>query len=185
MRDKQFLFIAIEGIDGVGKTNCSKLLADKIGGQYYKTPPVLFENIKREIDAKGNNQARFAFYLSSVFYASEEIRSSLSCNPVVCDRYIFSTIAYHNALGVDLSYVCLNKIPILFPDHCFYLYADEQVRRQRIDERKVYSPSDEALEKNIYLQRKVHEEFLKLPAGRIDTSRLKLEEVCEQILHQI
>lgn len=185
MNTKKFPFIAIEGIDGVGKTTCAKLLANRMQAFLYKTPSGAFERIRAEIEAIGDTQVRFAFYLASVFYASDEISSLVLHQPVVCDRYIYTTIAYHRGLDVNLSYIDINGIPIIYPDFCFYLYAEEDVREKRISGRGISSPSDTFLEKDKELQRKIHKEFLKFPVIQIDTSRLNPDEVCEQITKEV
>lgn len=187
MKGKRFPFIAIEGIDGVGKTTCTELLASEMSAILYKTPSGVFEKIRKEIEDFGNNQVRFTFYLTSVFYASNEISKLVSQKPVICDRYIYSTIAYHRGLKVDLSHIDFERLPIVFPDFCFYLYATENVCKQRITSRKqgISSASDIALENDKNLQRRIHQEFLKLPMISIDTSELTVNEVCEQILLQI
>jgi dTMP kinase len=180
-KTKKNIFIAIEGLDGVGKTTCAQLLAKKIKGVYYKTPSGIFQKMKRKIEALENKEVRFAFYLSSIFFASNEIERLLNEKSVVCDRYLFSTIAYHKALGVDLSFIDFQKLPIMMPDLSFYLYAEEKTLIERIIKRRQYSVSDIKLEKNRELQRKIHEEFLLLPVIRIDTTHLDPDEVTNKI----
>lgn len=187
MKSKRFPFIVIEGIDGVGKTTCAELLTNEMGAILYKTPSGVFEKIRKGIEDLRDNQVRFTFYLASVFHASSEISKLVSQQPIVCDRYIYSTIAYHRGLGVNLSHIDFERLPIVFPDFCFYFYATENVCEQRITGRKqgINSASDIALEKDKNLQRRIHQEFLKLPMISIDTSKLTVNEVCEQILLQI
>ena len=48
--EQKFPFIAIEGIDGVGKSTCAKLLAEKMSAYYYKTPSGIFEKVRTTID---------------------------------------------------------------------------------------------------------------------------------------
>ncbi len=182
VRKERFSFIVIEGIDGVGKTTCVPLLAEKIQAACYKIPSGLFKRTRAEIDASADVQVRFSFYLTSVFHASIEIGKLLLSQNVVCDRYIFSTIAYHLALGADLFYLNIAKLPILWPDYSFYLCAREEVRRRRMALRPGLSPSDVVLERDIELQRRVHQEFLKFPLTIIDNSDLNPDEVCKQIL---
>ena len=185
MGAKNCLFVAIEGIDGAGKTTCAKLLAREITAHYYKTPSGIFERLRSQIEIIRNNQARFAFYFGATLYASIQIKKIIAKKPAVCDRYINSTIAYHRALGVELPPSCLNKLPLLSPDLCFYLYAEESICAQRIASRRIISLSDVALEKDRNLQRKIHKEFLKLPMIAFDTSKLSPNDVCAQMLIKI
>jgi dTMP kinase len=184
---KKFSFIVIEGIDGVGKSTCAELLTNRMDAVLYKTPPKIFEKIRKKIENFGDKQVRFNFYLASVIYASNEIRKLVLHHPVICDRYIYSTIAYHKGMKVNLSYINIKQIPIISPDFSFYLYARENIRKQRINSRKggISSVSDIAIEKDIQLQRRVHKEFLKLPVTPIDASDLTAEGVCDQIYRQI
>lgn len=187
MKIKKPVFVVIEGIDGVGKTTCAKSIADKMNAFLYKTPSGIFEKTRKEIEKLKDNQVRLAFYLASVIYASNKINKLVPHQVVICDRYIYSTIAYHKALGVDLSYINFKKLPILFPDFCFYLYATEKERRQRMAHREqsIASASDAALEENEILQQKIHQEFIKLPIIPVNTSKLSVDEVCEKIICKI
>ena len=59
MNYDRHLFIAIEGVDGVGKTTCAKMLAKKLTARYYKTPSGIFEKVRIKIDTLGDYQLRF------------------------------------------------------------------------------------------------------------------------------
>lgn len=181
----KYPFMAIEGVDGVGKTTCAQILAKRVSGYYYKTPSRIFEKMRKEIDTLGNLRLRFIFYLASVFHATYEIRKLLSEQPVICDRYVWSTIAYHRALGVDLSYIKFERLPILLTDFSIYLWADERTYIQRLIHRGPSSSSDKELEINRALQQKIHREFLSLPVRPIDTSNLNPNEVCDVILTMV
>jgi dTMP kinase len=185
MDRKEHLFIAIEGIDGVGKTTCAKILAKRVSAYYYRTPSGLFERNRTKIDTLGDFHLRFIFYLASVFHATNRIRKLLTEQPVICDRYIYSTIAYHKALGVDLSYIDLERLPILLPDFSIYLWADERAYIHRLTRRGSRPSSDKELEINRVLQQRIHREFLSLPLLPIDTSNLNPNEVCDVILVMI
>jgi dTMP kinase len=182
MDSKRSLFIVVEGIDGVGKTTCSRMLAEMIGGHYYKTPPPMFEQVRAKIDLAGDLMTRFLFYLTTLSVASTEIKNLLEAKKVLCDRFVCSTIAYHRALGVDTSFIDFHKLPLISPDFTFYLWAREEVIRQRICGRGLKSLSDEWLEKDRELQARIHEEFLSFPVHDIDTSDLTPEEVCKKII---
>ena len=123
-------FIVLEGISGSGKTELGKLLAQHVAGHYYTTPPEAFRPSRKEIDEKAILEARFLFYLASVVQASHEIGKILETQNVVCDKYIWSTVCYHKALGLDV------KIPeglgYIKPDHTFLVYCDNDVRLKRL-----------------------------------------------------
>ncbi|MEK7203444.1 MAG: AAA family ATPase [Patescibacteria group bacterium] len=185
METKKFPFIVIEGIDGVGKTTCAKLLAEKLGGIYYPTPPKSLNQIRIEIEAKNDPILRFAFYFFALFLASREIKDLTRKKIVVCDRYLFSTIVYHQALGLNLSFIDFDQLPILSPDVCFYLFTDDQILKQRMAKRGIQSACDAALENDTILQNKIHELFLRQATVQIDTSKLTPDEVCCQIIKHL
>jgi len=93
-------FIALEGIDGSGKTTVCKLLSKKMKAYLYKTPSWPFANLREIIDKTVDIKSRFYFYLSSVFHASAEIEELLKKRHVVCDRYILSTLCYRQTLSM-------------------------------------------------------------------------------------
>ncbi len=177
-------FIVLEGIDGAGKTTVSKSLARKIGAKFICTPPPGFSATRRIIDANAKITSRFLFYLSSVVYTSELIEEWIKKNHVICDRYFISTIAYHNALGLKLSFD-LNKMHLFKPDATFFLeLRDENERQRRLKERKKYTNTDALLEDE-KIRNKLITEYQKYPMMRIDTSSLSANEVVEKIRNQI
>jgi len=177
-----FPFVVIDGIDGAGKTTAARMLAGQLGAHYYKTPSGIFERMRADIEALKDNLVRFSFYLTAVIHDSAEIAEILKKQPVICDRYIFSTVAYHKALGVPMSYCNIDELPILTPDFSFYLYADMAICAQRMKKRGITSSSDAMLERDKQLQQAIHEEFLRLPVVLVDSSTLSPEQVCETIM---
>ena len=176
------IFIAIDGIDGVGKTTCSKMLAKKISAHYYRLPPKSFNKIKDKINLLRLLNIRFIFYLLLVIYSSIKIKGLLRTKSVICDRYIFSTLVYHRVLNIRLAKkISYKKLHLTKPDISIYLWADKRTRRQRLNSRKNNS-TDNFIEQNHKLQNKIHAEFLKLPVQAINTTGLSPEEVCNKIL---
>jgi dTMP kinase len=175
------LFIAIEGVDGVGKTTCAKLLSKIIPAHYYKTPPNAFIPLRERAESL-NAEARFLFYLCSVAWASQDIKELIKNEPVICDRYIFSTLAYHKALGVDVSTASLNKLSILMPDISICLLAQSDKCSERLKKRGSTSSTDRRLEEDKRLQQKISNAFTLLPMVFVETTNLSLEEVCTLIL---
>lgn len=181
---KSFPFIVIEGIDGAGKTVTAKLLSEMVGANYYKTPSGHFGKLRANADYVFRNdpQKRFKFYFNSVKFASSEIIQIIQKNPVICDRYIWSTVVYHKAMGLDLSNFDIDRSGIVIPQYAFSLYADEETCRRRIRERNDQSASDLCLEQDLRLQQRVRSIFLKYPLIQIDTSNLTILEICKKIL---
>ena len=83
-------FIAIEGVDGSGKTTTAKLLANRLNGVYLKTAPKTYETICNQFDSSSNdNRARFLFYVNATCEAAENILQLISSGiSVVADRWV-------------------------------------------------------------------------------------------------
>ena len=137
-------FVVIEGIDGVGKTTVAELLASMLNAELIKTPLPPFEAFRTFYDECGNPTARFLYYLSVVVLSSSKIHEILEKRDVICDRYIFSTIAYDYAMGVDANIIDINRLPIIIPDCSICFTVEETVRYQRLVGRKGHvKPYDE------------------------------------------
>lgn len=129
-------FYGLEGLDGVGKTTVRETLRER-GYVVLKTPPNSFP-LKRESYDGFSTTPRFAFYLAGVIMAGNEAITLAKDKPVVCDRYLLTTIAAHEAMGLSPVYISLitpflKHIPV--PKDTFLLTADEQERMRRMLER--------------------------------------------------
>jgi dTMP kinase len=181
-------FIALEGIDGSGKTTVCKNLCKKINAEFYKTPSYPFSDFRSLIDKNVNIKSRFYFYLSSVLHASSEIKELLKTKPVVCDRYILSTLCYHRAADSFFYFFDDSKLEILKPDLTLYLNADYDVRMKRIAHRENIDYLDVFINSDFHdeeFQKKVELEFLKYKnLIWVDTNILSAEDVTDKIFNE-
>jgi len=113
-REPRSVFVAIEGLDGCGKSTVARLLARRIQAFYYPTPPPLYRKIRHAVDGSHSRVEHFHFYVAALIRASREIEMLLEQGPVVADRYLASTAAYHAPwLNGDLR--VLDGLPIIAP----------------------------------------------------------------------
>lgn len=124
------MFIVLEGIDGSGKTSLSQILAEKIDGVAYATPPEKYRELRKKIDTQSSIQKHYEFYRDAVIEASTEIASLLvKGKSVICDRYWLTTLVYHRAGmmtldGSDFSHLTKPDLTVLL-----LVSAEEQLRR--------------------------------------------------------
>lgn len=142
-------FVVIEGLGGTGKTTVGKILAKKVGGIYIKTPTESFATARKEVDASATPMARFLFYLATVVQASVDISHIIQTVPVVCDKYILSTICWHRAMGIDVRIP--EFVSIMIPNFTFLLTCPDPKRIERLEYRDKSKLLDKSLE-NAYTQ---------------------------------
>ncbi|NPA96914.1 MAG: dTMP kinase [Crenarchaeota archaeon] len=135
------MLIAIEGIDGAGKTSVARALVRKLRERgleaiYTREPlatPFInglerFSSIAREAP----ELAAFAMCADRVVHVKRVIEPMLRRGiVVVTDRYFYSTIAYQGAMGLEIDW--LRELCRVFPkpDLAIYLRisVDEALRR--------------------------------------------------------
>lgn len=131
------MFIAFDGLDGVGKTTLVQELAQHCGGIALDTPGAALRPVAPKVlSALGKHQtARCLFYASSVLAAGCQARQlAESGQTVFMDRYWLSTIAYARARGVTINLSDLEAI-VPAPDLTILLTLDETERQRRINSR--------------------------------------------------
>ncbi len=108
------------------------------------------------------------FYLSSAVYKSEIIKKLLRKQWVICDRYIYSTIAYHKIRGCSNGILPdMNNFPIIKPDFCFLIMVNDKIRLSRVKERAVITKSNRIQSKKGTYANKMETEFKKFSLIRI------------------
>lgn len=183
--------IVIEGIDNVGKTSSARLLVDRllsrgISAIYYKTPPEQFAETTRVINEMASRDAHFLYHAAMVKYAESQVAQIMMDKTVVCDRWFFSTYAYHAAAGSQLRLHWKNLME-LEPDHAFLLTVDsEDERIKRALKKKGYVEKHDLLTKSDAPLLEQAEIILR-SAGleHINTTNLSLEGVVDVMFHQV
>lgn len=188
---KEYPFIGLEALDGVGKSTVVKLIGQEFNVKIYATPPEPFRSLKRFFD-RVDQRLRFIFYLFSVIYAGKKIRRWVRKKPVICDRYLLSTLSAHEARGVSEKWFTLMK-PIIKrtypPDYIILLDCNEKVRLRRLKSRELTRSDKENLRlgisRQIFAGYKRWANKLGYNLIKIDTTYLSPEQVKDEIMKVI
>jgi len=168
---KEGILIAIEGIDGAGKTTQCKFLRDWLNSQGLNSAV-----IKEPTDGKYGKQIRIRSKHQRLFDSAESeldlfikdrkenvterIKPRLKDNKIVImDRYYFSTIAYQSVLGIDSKYIKkINEEFAPIPDLTIIIDVMPDVGIKRIG---IRGDECDSFEKEDYLV-EVRNAFLKM-----------------------
>jgi len=186
---KRGIFICIEGIDASGKTTQSRRLVKKLlrngYDALYTTEPTKgpIGRLIRRYLLKGGERIpslveALLFAADRVEHVQKEIQPALEAGKiVVSDRYVYSSLAYQGAMGLDIGWIEKINRWAVKPDLAVYLDVPPDVLVKRIRRK----PS---IMENLENQRKVREVYLKLvEEGRlvlIDGNR-PVKEVAEEV----
>lgn len=184
------MIIAIEGMDGVGKTTICKYIEEKLNFIYIDKPTkYLFEDNQGKIDYE-----KFYQTLDEIYKLDEESRTiffgkgniiAVTKYPekdIVIDRHLVSNYYWNGNKELYNYYDDLIK-KCGKPDITIYLYASPEVRYQRLKERNsndidLYDLSVFEDEKEKVL------EFLNdfnLEYKIIDTNNKSIKDVCNEV----
>ncbi len=182
------MFVTIEGLDGTGKSTLVDALTIRLAGlgrqtTSIHTPPGAYREIVPYLSENCSVDAQFLFFLSAIKHASDLASRHLdSGTTVVCDRYLYSTLAYHAARGAAVQ-VQLESLRLLAPDHAFYLTtSDEAVRQTRLRTRATSTAADLIAYEEGGLLGAIAREFRQYPMVPLDTSRRTPAELVDAVL---
>lgn len=186
------MHIAIEGLDGVGKTSTAKKLAELLRFELVEKPLHLVTDENGDlqnylaITSKINSIDNHA--LQAHFYAAGNILTSMIARQknIVTDRHLVSNY-YNNATVHNLSMFDELIAECGCPHFTFVLYANAEIRRQRIIRR---NPQDadirgKCASNSDYEKIRQFFERYDMPHKIIDTSSLSLEKVVNIIFRDV
>ncbi len=134
------LFIVFEGIDGAGKSTQARMLADRLRDD--KIPFILtaepsdgptgrlIKSLKARLDPE--EEARLFTedrrqHVENVILPAIKRRDT-----VICDRYVYSSVAYQGARGVDPDRILCENRQFVMPDLIFLLEITVEIALSRI-----------------------------------------------------
>ncbi len=178
------MILVIEGVDCVGKTTLAKAIASKLGFRYLYTPQPPLSAIRKEVESLDDPNTRFFYYLASVIAVQRTLRADLDVGrSVVVDRYIHSTLVMHRVLGVDVSCVSIEKLPILWPMVSVLLTATSETRVARRNKRDGSQDYDQRIEQSTELLDRAQKVFADSHQWSLalETDSLSAEQVEAQV----
>jgi dTMP kinase len=162
---KKGIFIVIEGLDGSGKTTQATLLAEK----FYKIYNVLltaepsrgkigtfirecclYENERLPTEAEA-----LLFAGDRIEHMYSEVKPALEEGKlVICDRYIYSSLAYQGSAGLSLEWIKTINARALQPDISIFIDVPPEKVIERLQRKK-------SVMETLETQQKVREVYLK------------------------
>ena len=159
------IFICIEGLDGSGKTTQAHLLAEKLQKTHkifctaepshgkigtFIREGCLYEKKRLLIEAEA-----LLFAADRIEHMQNEIAPALAEDKIViCDRYIFSSLAYQGSTGLSLDWIKTINARALQPDFSIFIDVSPERVLERLQRKK-------SIMETLETQQKVREIYIK------------------------
>ena len=180
------MFIALEGVDGSGKSTLCAILAKKLGATPYSTPPKKYLSFRERVDIDASPEEHYRFYRDGIYDASKEIEAIIANNgKVISDRYWLSTYTYHQVMGVQ---VAINDFShIIMPTITIILSVSNDVQINRIMRRGMTAGDRRMLDRQQEIAVSFYQNVLNnnIPFLMIDTRRFTPEACAEIIIKSV
>jgi len=158
------VFVCIEGLDGCGKTTQTKLLVRRLRRNYdavYTAEPSsgkIGRFIKRHCL---HGERRSSGVVEALLFAAdrfEHVENTVlpalqKGKIVVSDRYVYSSLAYQGATGLDLEWIWKINEQSIRPDLAIFIDVRPETVVQRLKPKK-------SVMENLETQRKVREVYV-------------------------
>jgi dTMP kinase len=144
---KKGIFLVIEGLDGSGKTTQAALLAEKLKKTHsilltaepshgktgsFIRECLLYENKRLPIESEA-----LLFAADRVEHMYSEVKPALDEGKlVICDRYIYSSLAYQGNSGLSLEWIKNINARALQPDICIFIDVPPEKVIERLQRKK-------------------------------------------------
>jgi dTMP kinase len=159
------VFICLEGLDGCGKTTQAKLLVRKLRRScdaVYTAEPSrgnIGKFIKKHClhgDKRGSGVVEALLFAADRFdHVENTVLPALKKGRiVVSDRYVYSSLAYQGATGLDLEWIEKINEHAVRPDLAIFIDVEPETVVQRLKPRK-------SVMENLETQRRVRDVYMK------------------------
>ncbi len=189
---KKGIFIVIEGLDGSGKTTQAALLAEKLSatckvlltaepskgkiGTFIRDS-CLYEKQRLPTEAEA-----LLFAADRIEHMQTELKPALDEGKlVICDRYVYSSLAYQGNAGLSLDWIKTINARALQPDFSIFIDVPPERVIERLQRKK-------SVMETLETQQKVREVYMKyVEKGelvRIDGDK-PIEAVAEELYAKV
>ena len=189
---KKGIFIVIEGLDGSGKTTQATFLANKLSLSHNvvltaepsrgKIGAFIREGCLYEDKRLPTEAEALLFAADRIEHMYREVKPALDEGKlVICDRYIYSSLAYQGSAGLSLEWIKTINVRALQPDFSIFLDVSPERVIERLKRKRSVMETFET-------QQKVREVYLKFVAKgdlvRVDGDKPK-EAVTEELYAKV
>jgi dTMP kinase len=159
------IFICIEGLDGSGKTTQTNILTERLKKTHkvfctaepsngkigtFIREGCLYEDKRLPIEAEA-----LLFAADRIEHNQNEIAPALAEDKIViCDRYIYSSLAYQGSAGLSLDWIKTINSRALQPDFSIFIDVSPERVIERLQRKK-------SVMETLETQKKVREIYMK------------------------
>jgi dTMP kinase len=162
---KKGIFLVIEGLDGSGKTTQAILLAERLSKSHqvmltaepskgkigtFIRDCCLYEQTRLPTEAEA-----LLFAADRIEHMQKELKPALDEGKlVICDRYVYSSLAYQGSAGLSLEWIKTINARALQPDFSLFLDVSPDRVLERLQRKK-------SVMETLETQQKVREIYIK------------------------
>ena len=158
------MFICVEGLDGSGKTTQAQMLTERLNKDYKavytaepshgKTGTFIRECCLYEEKRLPTAVEALLFAADRIEHVENEVKPALAEGKlVICDRYVYSSLAYQGSAGLSLTWIKKINAYALKPDYAVFIDVPPERVLKRLQRKK-------SVMETLEIQRKVREVYL-------------------------